>query len=142
MIRAHFIIRDVTSRGGGWAASLGIGPPASACGTSLNRADPTTLSGWYVAWVQRPPRPLNLRTTLEKIPVAAPGLTRAIFETSSTATCKGLLEGAAGSFVKAALRSRCGHYIFLPCVFSSPNLGRRRLDVYRTSTHDVALARI
>jgi len=25
---------------------------------------------------------------------------------------------------------------------SSPNLSRRRLDVYHTSTHDVALARI
>jgi len=38
----------------------------------------------------------------------------------------------------AALRSRCGHYIFLPCglffffflLFSSPNLSRRTLDVY------------
>jgi len=49
----------------------------------------------------------------------------------------------------AALRSRCGHYIFCPVVsfylsffFSSPNLGGRRLDVYHTSTHDVALVRI
>jgi len=39
--------------------------------------------------------------------------------------------------------------IFLPCgfylsssFFSSPNLGRRWLDVYHTSTHDVALVRI
>ena len=41
--------------------------------------------------------------------------------------------------------------IFLPCNFyllllllfySSPNLSRRRLDVYHTSTHGVALARI
>jgi len=50
----------------------------------------------------------------------------------------------------AALRSRCGHYIFqlwfLPIfllpVFSSPNLCRRRLDVYHTYTHDVVLLRI
>ena len=49
----------------------------------------------------------------------------------------------------AALRSRCGHYV-LPCGFflsiclfySSPNLSHRRLDVYHTSTHDVALVRI
>jgi len=42
--------------------------------------------------------------------------------------------------------------IFLPCgfffcllllsLFSSPNLSGRRLDVYRTSTHGVALVRI
>ena len=49
----------------------------------------------------------------------------------------------------AALRSRCGHYIFalwfLSSIFffySSPNLSGRRLDVYHTSTHDVALVRI
>jgi len=51
----------------------------------------------------------------------------------------------------AALRSRCGHYIFalwfllLLCsffFFSSPKLSRRRWDVYRTSTHGVALVRI
>ena len=30
---------------------------------------------------------------------------------------------------------------FLSFFFSSPNLSRRRLDVYRTSTHDVALVR-
>jgi len=53
--------------------------------------------------------------------------------------------------VMAAVRSRCGHYIFalwFPvlsfCLFflSSPNLSRSRLDVYRTSTHGVALVRI
>jgi len=37
--------------------------------------------------------------------------------------------------------------IFLPCgsfllLFSSPNISGRRLDVYHTSTHDVALVRI
>jgi len=35
--------------------------------------------------------------------------------------------------------------IFLPCgffLFSSPNLRGRRLDVYHTSTHGVALVRI
>jgi len=48
-----------------------------------------------------------------------------------------------------ALRSRCGHYIFILwfllsvyLLFSSPNPSRRRLDVYHTSTHCVALARI
>ena len=56
-------------------------------------------------------------------------------------------------FFMAALRSRCGHYIFVlwfllmaPVssffLFSSPNLSGRRLDVYHTSTHDVALVRI
>jgi len=44
----------------------------------------------------------------------------------------------------AALRSRCGHYIFalwflLLFFLSSPNLSRRILDVYHTSTHGVAL---
>jgi len=47
-----------------------------------------------------------------------------------------------------ALRSRCGHYICaLWCLlsiypFSSPNLSGRRVDVYHTSTHGVALVRI
>jgi len=40
-----------------------------------------------------------------------------------------------------------GHHVghwptFLVLSFSSPNLSRRRLDVYDTSTHDVVLARI
>jgi len=47
----------------------------------------------------------------------------------------------------AALRSRCGHYIFalwfLSIFFySSPNLSGRTLDVCHTLTHDVALAQI
>jgi len=47
----------------------------------------------------------------------------------------------------AALRSRCGHYIFVLFLlsiflFSSPNLSRRSLDVYHTSTHGVALVQI
>jgi len=49
----------------------------------------------------------------------------------------------------AALRSRCGHYIFALCSFflsffflSSPNLSRRTLDVCHTCTHGVALVRI
>jgi len=46
----------------------------------------------------------------------------------------------------AALPSRCGHYIFvlflLSSFFSSPNLSGCKLDVYHTSTHDVALVRI
>jgi len=49
--------------------------------------------------------------------------------------------------IMAALRSRCGHYIFALWFFfissffffSSPNLSGRRLDVYHTSTHGVAL---
>ena len=51
-------------------------------------------------------------------------------------------------FFMAALRSRCGRYIvalgFLSSFFffASPNLSRHRLDVYHTSTHDVALVRI
>jgi len=47
----------------------------------------------------------------------------------------------------SALRSRCGHYIialwFLFIFFSSSsNLSGRKLDVYHTSTDDVALVRI
>jgi len=51
----------------------------------------------------------------------------------------------------AALHSRCGHYIYALwflllsfLFFSSPNLSRRKLDVYvyHTSTHRVALVRI
>jgi len=48
-----------------------------------------------------------------------------------------------------ALRSRCGRYIFalwfllsFVFLFSSPNLSGRRVDVYHTSTHGVALVRI
>jgi len=48
--------------------------------------------------------------------------------------------------IMAALRSRCGHYIFvlwfLSDFFPSPNLSGRRLHVYHTSTDDVALVRI
>jgi len=37
----------------------------------------------------------------------------------------------------------CGFFFFyLLLPFSSPNLSRRTLDVYHTSTHDVALVRI
>jgi len=47
----------------------------------------------------------------------------------------------------AAVCNRAGHYIFalwflLSSFFPSPNLSRRRLDVYHTSTHGVALVRI
>jgi len=47
----------------------------------------------------------------------------------------------------AAVRSRCGHIFALwllscICLFSSPNLSRRRLDVCHTFTHGVALVRI
>jgi len=54
-------------------------------------------------------------------------------------------------YFMAALRSRCGHYIFIlwllllllsSSIFYSPNLSGRRLDVYHTSAHGVALVRI
>jgi len=45
----------------------------------------------------------------------------------------------------AALRIADEEIIFLPCgfffLFSSPNLSGRRVYVYRTSTHGVALVR-
>ena len=51
--------------------------------------------------------------------------------------------------IMAALWNRAGHYIFplwflsfFFLLFSSPNLSGRRLDVYHTSTHGVALVRI
>jgi len=50
--------------------------------------------------------------------------------------------------VRAALRSRCGHYILqlwfllLLCFFILVCSCGRRLDVCHTSTHDVALVRI
>jgi len=55
--------------------------------------------------------------------------------------------------IMAALRSRCGHYIFAlwflsssssssSSFFSSPNLSHRRLNVYHTCTHGMALVRI
>jgi len=51
--------------------------------------------------------------------------------------------------IMAALRSRCGHYVFVLflsssslLVFSSPNLSGHRLDVYHTCTHGVALVQI
>jgi len=48
--------------------------------------------------------------------------------------------------VMAVLSSRCGHHIFgcgfFYLLFSSPNFSRRRLDVYHTSTHGMALVRI
>ena len=52
-------------------------------------------------------------------------------------------------FFMVTLWNRADHYIFAPwfllilsIFFSSPNLSRRRLDVYHTSTHGVALVRI
>ena len=53
--------------------------------------------------------------------------------------------------IMAALCNRAGHYIFAMWFVSffllllfppSPNLSRRRLDVYHTSTRGVALVRI
>ena len=61
-----------------------------------------------------------------------------------------LCDGAEMAIFMAALRSRYGHYIFAlwfllylssSFLVSSPNLSRRRLDVYHPSTHGVALVR-
>jgi len=41
-----------------------------------------------------------------------------------------------------ALCNRADHYIFFFLFFSSPNLSGRRLDVYHTLAHGVALVRI
>ena len=38
--------------------------------------------------------------------------------------------------------SSCNYYLLLLLLFSSPNLSGRKLDVYRTLTHGVALVRI
>jgi len=51
------------------------------------------------------------------------------------------------NIIMAGMHSRCGHFIFilwflLLSFSSSPNLSLRRLDVYHTSTHDVALVQI
>ena len=55
------------------------------------------------------------------------------------------------AFFMAALFNRAGHYIFalwflsssfFSCLFSSPNLSGRTLDVYHTSRHGVALVQI
>jgi len=50
--------------------------------------------------------------------------------------------------IMTAVWNRAGHYIFILWflsifyIFSSPNLSGRRVDVYHTSTHGVALVRI
>ena len=58
----------------------------------------------------------------------------------------GVLRGnVLGRLLFMAALCNSGAIIFLPCgyyLFSSPNLSGRRLDVYRTSTHGVALVRI
>ena len=66
--------------------------------------------------------------------------------------CKALTGSDSDSFfIMAALRNRAGHYIcalwFLSSIclssfFSSHNLSGRKLDVYHTLTHGVALVRI
>ena len=67
---------------------------------------------------------------------------------SQQATALHTLQSTIPAVIMAALRSRCGHYIFAPWFLSSfnlfppPNLSRCRLDVYHTSTHGVALVRI
>ena len=64
------------------------------------------------------------------------------FLASCTLTHKALLK-----IFMVALCNRADHYIFalwflLSIFFSSPNLSGRRLDVYHTSTHGVALVQI
>jgi len=59
----------------------------------------------------------------------------------------GPYNGCKTAVVMAALCNSAGHYIFAVIsfffvLFSLPNLSRRRLDVYHTSTHGVALAQI
>jgi len=63
----------------------------------------------------------------------------------------GLHFNALWFLLMAAVWNRAGHYIFILWFLrllsiylysSSPNLSRRRLDVYHTSTHGVAIARI
>jgi len=44
--------------------------------------------------------------------------------------------------VAAGFHPVVSSFYFLLSFFSSPNLSGRRLDVYRTSTHGVALVRI
>jgi len=57
----------------------------------------------------------------------------------------GLMSNYFDHLFMATLCNRAGHIYFHPVVcsifllFSSPNLSRRRLDVYHTSTHGVAL---
>jgi len=55
-------------------------------------------------------------------------------------------EGIPYYIIMVALWNRADHYIFvlwfLSFFFPSPNLSRRRLDVYHTSSHGVALVRI
>ena len=69
------------------------------------------------------------------------------------AVCKAPSPQVEAALVMAALCNRAGHYAFVmwflllsfylsSCLFSSPNLSRRRLDVCHTFTHGVALVRI
>jgi len=48
------------------------------------------------------------------------------------------------SFYRPIICCSCGYYLlsFFLLLFPSPILSRRRLDVYHTSTHDVALVRV
>ena len=62
-------------------------------------------------------------------------------------TVGALLRNDRGQVVMVALCNRADHYIFILFLlpfffFSSPNLSGRRLDVYHTLAHGVALVRI
>jgi len=66
----------------------------------------------------------------------------------SDTTSVSIIVEQCATFFMAALYNRAGHYTFALWFlsifyrFSSPNLSCRRLDVYHTSTHGVALVRI
>ena len=56
----------------------------------------------------------------------------------------GLMNGelVMGGIGQAIIFLPCGFFLLLAFFFSSPNLSGRRVDVYHTSTHGVALVRI
>jgi len=77
---------------------------------------------------------LNWRRALTTLIVSASVRIQVVAETRSVV-------------IMVALWNRADHYIFIlfllsSSCFSSPNLSGRRLDVYHTSTHGVALVRI
>ena len=76
---------------------------------------------------------------------------RAYTQSDSPGSEPGAKSDVYDCLVMVALCNRADHYIFILFLFlllsssfffSSPNLSGRRLDVYHTSTHGVALVRI
>ena len=75
---------------------------------------------------------------------AAVGIKKLLIDVSDV-FCVGLF--CYSTLIMVALCNRADHYIFAlwfvsSIFFSSPNLSGRRLDIYHTSTHGVALVRI